>query len=524
MRTSLPWVSLGLALAAFGCAPAPPQAEPYFRHGMSTEALKALKGKPDAYQAQPFKDAITDQATGKVVRWVTYNLEMLEYHEDAGAGLKRVKTYSFMNDALQSASETSTVAWGSPKNAAQREAYLRSHPLFQAQKESERKAMLAGKAGIGMPVEALLLAKGGPLFVLPERKPSVELHGDSFVENPALAEDPPREWFYGEGGGILKATIRGGAITELKTASSDEVALVEQHLRKQETAPEPPPETPEQKEALLKGFVWVGMTREQLLEARGLPGERREFELEEPGIRRRVSKFHYDQGMKVPAEIELVDDRLRTTSEIFDPAWHDEAHREGRQAYVRNHPAFSKLPAERQEDIVQGRIFLGMDRDALFTACGKPATRQIFWHSRKRKEGEVYPDEELTYRKPDGARYKVYTDDLKVSLVSEKPETDYKPPTPPQQGALARTGFLGISGQDAAAGGMEIASVVQYSPAEKAGLAAGDRIVRVAGKEIASREAFTTAMAGTKPGDSLEFEILRAGEKKTLTIVLGERP
>lgn len=54
-----------------------------------------------------------------------------------------------------------------------------------------------------------------------------------------------------------------------------------------------------------------------------------------------------------------------------------------------------------------------------------------------------------------------------------------------------------------------IREVEQNSPAQEAGLKAGDIIVEVEGTVISSSDAFTTKLAGYQDGDTLQLKIYR---------------
>ena len=71
--------------------------------------------------------------------------------------------------------------------------------------------------------------------------------------------------------------------------------------------------------------------------------------------------------------------------------------------------------------------------------------------------------------------------------------------------------------------GVRITGVREESPAEKAGLAAGDTIVEFGGKEITDLYAYTYALREHKPGDEVTVVVLRDGERLSLKAVLGSR-
>lgn len=70
--------------------------------------------------------------------------------------------------------------------------------------------------------------------------------------------------------------------------------------------------------------------------------------------------------------------------------------------------------------------------------------------------------------------------------------------------------------------GAKINSVSKESGAEKAGLQEGDIITGIGSKNIDSPEALSEAIASQKPGDEVEIQYLRKGQKNNSKAVLGE--
>jgi S1-C subfamily serine protease len=66
---------------------------------------------------------------------------------------------------------------------------------------------------------------------------------------------------------------------------------------------------------------------------------------------------------------------------------------------------------------------------------------------------------------------------------------------------------------------MELDGVRDGSPAAKAGLKKGDKVIKLAGKDIKNVYDYTDAMAGMKPDVEYEVVLKRGAETLTLKIV-----
>lgn len=64
--------------------------------------------------------------------------------------------------------------------------------------------------------------------------------------------------------------------------------------------------------------------------------------------------------------------------------------------------------------------------------------------------------------------------------------------------------------------------VVEGLPAANAGLAAKDIIVKFDGKTVLDEDGIREILRGKKPGDKVEVEVLRKGERKTVTVELAK--
>jgi S1-C subfamily serine protease len=73
------------------------------------------------------------------------------------------------------------------------------------------------------------------------------------------------------------------------------------------------------------------------------------------------------------------------------------------------------------------------------------------------------------------------------------------------------------------AAGVQLAGVMDGSPAAVAGLRPGDVIIQLASRTIQSIEDLTAALGAQKPGDEVEIIALRGGSPVTLKATLGVR-
>ena len=78
-------------------------------------------------------------------------------------------------------------------------------------------------------------------------------------------------------------------------------------------------------------------------------------------------------------------------------------------------------------------------------------------------------------------------------------------------------------GFDGDAGAL-VASVVPDSPADKAGVLPGDVIVGINGEDLERLKELTRKVAAVKPGEEVEIEVWRNGERETLDVAIGRSP
>jgi serine protease Do len=71
-------------------------------------------------------------------------------------------------------------------------------------------------------------------------------------------------------------------------------------------------------------------------------------------------------------------------------------------------------------------------------------------------------------------------------------------------------------------GGAVVSAVEKGGPADKAGLKAGDIILKVAGKEVDQSNEVPSLVAGLPPGTKTQIEVWRNGKRATIAVTIGE--
>ncbi|MEY2727277.1 MAG: hypothetical protein RLZZ458_3144, partial [Planctomycetota bacterium] len=87
-----------------------------------------------------------------------------------------------------------------------------------------------------------------------------------------------------------------------------------------------------------------------------------------------------------------------------------------------------------------------------------------------------------------------------------------------------RTPFLGLQPDLSASGenGIVVRSVRPGSPAEGAGIAAGDVITKVGEDKVEGYQTLVEKLVALKPGDVMKFVVKRGEELKDVEVKLGE--
>jgi S1-C subfamily serine protease len=93
-----------------------------------------------------------------------------------------------------------------------------------------------------------------------------------------------------------------------------------------------------------------------------------------------------------------------------------------------------------------------------------------------------------------------------------------------QKGQEPERAFLGVSSGPAPEGGAEVGGVVENGPAARAGLRAGDTIVEIADQPVRDPDDVSAVVNARRPGDEVRVVVERGGERRTLTVTLGEQP
>jgi putative serine protease PepD len=92
-------------------------------------------------------------------------------------------------------------------------------------------------------------------------------------------------------------------------------------------------------------------------------------------------------------------------------------------------------------------------------------------------------------------------------------------------GGKVQHAYLGVSiGNPTSGEGAEVSSVKSGSPAQDAGLKAGDVITAMDGQSVASADDLTAKINAHSPGDKVTFTVTRNGSTQKLDVTLGTRP
>jgi S1-C subfamily serine protease len=93
-----------------------------------------------------------------------------------------------------------------------------------------------------------------------------------------------------------------------------------------------------------------------------------------------------------------------------------------------------------------------------------------------------------------------------------------------EKGEDPERAFLGVSSGAAPAGGAQVGGVIENGPADRAGLRAGDLIVEISDRPVRDPDDVSAVVNSRRPGDEVRVVVERGGERRTLTVTLGEQP
>ena len=89
--------------------------------------------------------------------------------------------------------------------------------------------------------------------------------------------------------------------------------------------------------------------------------------------------------------------------------------------------------------------------------------------------------------------------------------------------AATPIGFMGVTVVDTPYG-LTVTTVQSGTPAETAGIQAGDVIINVAGTTVATKEQLRSVLLTTAPGTTVTISLTRDGKRLDLQVTLAERP
>jgi serine protease Do len=116
--------------------------------------------------------------------------------------------------------------------------------------------------------------------------------------------------------------------------------------------------------------------------------------------------------------------------------------------------------------------------------------------------------------------------EIKVTLETDKNVRDPNQPygqDPQQPMPTPDSAFLGVGTAAADGGGLDVSQIVAGSPAEKAGIKVGDRIVKIDGTEVNDPNVMGTLIRKHKAGDKIKVTLLRGGKETEIEAKLEAR-
>ena len=110
----------------------------------------------------------------------------------------------------------------------------------------------------------------------------------------------------------------------------------------------------------------------------------------------------------------------------------------------------------------------------------------------------------------------------KIRIVTEDQDGNREERTIEYDGDEPRA-FLGVLAEEAEGGGALVEDVIDGTAAERAGLREGDVIVGLDGEPIDDSWDLIQGLVALRPGDRVDLELERDGQREELSVELGER-
>jgi len=206
---------------------------------------------------------------------------------------------------------------------------------------------------------------------------------------------------------------------------------------------------------------------------------------------------------------------------------------EGKKLYIFGSASGAELP-----EILKG-VNLGQGLDLVTPAAGPFASDQIPFFDKGIPVLHFFTGPNLDYHRPSDTPEQInyqgmldvlhFLEETTLFLADRDTPLTFVPPgaenapAPSQPSAKPRRASLGtIPDFSRDSGGVLLAGTSPGGPAERAGLQKGDILTRLGEMSVDNLADLSTALKEHEPGDSVEVEVLRGGEKLVRRVVLAK--